>query len=320
LPPRIRYLPPPFEADRDPDVDDDVTAGHYPDRIWVNTTAGTYFFCVSAGVGAASWTSTTALEVSRREEFNVRGIRETSGPTYLDIGAVADGEYLIRSGSSIIGSAGTGGAGGVSVGDKGDITVTALGLTWTIDNGVVTLAKMADLATQRLVGRNTAGTGVPESLSVSTVVDWIGSTRGTVLFRGAAAWEPLTPGTAGLVLVTAGAGADPSWTTVGTSGLAASAVTYAKLQDISATKRVIGRNTAGSGVAEEVSATQLLDWFGSTRGTLLFRGAAGWSTLVPSTSGHVLTDGGVGADPSWAAPSGSGLTYAEVRRLIARAR
>lgn len=39
---------------------------------------------------------------------DVRGIRETSGPTSLTIGAVADGEYLRRSGTSIIGGTGTG--------------------------------------------------------------------------------------------------------------------------------------------------------------------------------------------------------------------
>ena len=52
----------------------------------------------------------------------------------------------------------------------GDVTATGPGsVAATIAAGAVTLAKMADLATQRLIGRNTAGTGVPESLTVATV-------------------------------------------------------------------------------------------------------------------------------------------------------
>jgi hypothetical protein len=45
---------------------------------------------------------------------------------------------------------------------------------------------------------------------------------------------------------------------------------------------------------------------GSTRGAILYRGASGWAKLDPNTAGHVLTDGGTGADPSWAAPAASG--------------
>lgn len=56
---------------------------------------------------------------------------------------------------------------GLTDGDKGDITVSASGATWTIDAGVVTLAKMANMATSRVIGRTTAGTGVPELLTIS---------------------------------------------------------------------------------------------------------------------------------------------------------
>jgi hypothetical protein len=59
------------------------------------------------------------------------------------------------------------GGGGLSDGDKGDITVTGSGATWTIDAGTVTLAKQADMATASIQGRVTAGTGAPEALTES---------------------------------------------------------------------------------------------------------------------------------------------------------
>jgi hypothetical protein len=61
------------------------------------------------------------------------------------------------------------GGGGVADGDKGDITVSGAGAVWTIDAGVVGLSKMADLATSTILGRATAGTGVPEALTAVQV-------------------------------------------------------------------------------------------------------------------------------------------------------
>jgi hypothetical protein len=110
----------------------------------------------------------------------------------------------------------------VADGDKGDITVSSSGATWTVDNDVVTYAKMQNVsATSRVIGRKTSGAGDPEELTLSDVLDFIGSAvRGDVLYRGASAWARLAAGTSGQVLRTNGASADPSWASVGsgTSG------------------------------------------------------------------------------------------------------
>ena len=58
-------------------------------------------------------------------------------------------------------------SGGVTDGDKGDITVTNNGGTWTIDNDVVGLAQLAHMPTARVIGRTTSGNGSPELLTIS---------------------------------------------------------------------------------------------------------------------------------------------------------
>jgi len=58
-----------------------------------------------------------------------------------------------------------GGGGGVSDGDKGDITVSAAGTVWTVDPDAITYAKLQDVsATDRLLGRSTAGAGDVEEI------------------------------------------------------------------------------------------------------------------------------------------------------------
>jgi hypothetical protein len=91
---------------------------------------------------------------------------------------------------------------------------------------------------------------------------------------------------------------------VGTSDLAADAVTYAKLQNVSATSRVLGRVSSGAGDVEEVTATQVLDFISSTQGDLLYRNASAWVALPAGTSGQFLKTNGAGANPAWETQAG----------------
>lgn len=66
-------------------------------------------------------------------------------------------------------SSGGGGGGEPSNGDKGDIAVTSSGLVWTIDAGAVSYAKIQNVsATDKLLGRSTAGAGVIEEITCTS--------------------------------------------------------------------------------------------------------------------------------------------------------
>lgn len=189
-------------------------------------------------------------------------------------------------------------------------------------------------ASDAILGRKSPGSGFFEELTISDVLDFIGATaRGDIVYRGADGWDRLPAGTSGQFLRTQGTTGDPTWATVtgsvsdGDKGditvsnsgntwtIDNQAVSYAKIQNISATSRILGRKSGSSGSTEECTLSEVLDMVGgAAHGDILYRGASGWARLAAGTSGNFLRTNGSGQNPSWVA-GGSASKQADLSVL-----
>jgi len=103
------------------------------------------------------------------------------------------------------GPAGVGGGGGVTDGDKGDLTVSGGGTTWTIDSGVISTAKIADDAVTfdklqnvtgpALLGRQAATSGSAEAITLGAGLSIDGSKQLTITAAFAQQSLTMTAGT-----------------------------------------------------------------------------------------------------------------------------
>jgi len=257
-------------------------------------------------VGPASATDNAIA----RFDLTTGKLIQNSAATIADTtGDITAGKYngVTISGSSTpsIAVTGTTTVSGANTGDQtitltSDVTGSGTGsFATTIASGAVTYTKMQNVsAASKLLGRGSAaGAGSPQEITIGAGLTMSGT---TLTASGATV-----------------ADSDYGDITVSGSGtlwdIDNSAVSYAKIQDMSIT-RLLGRKTAsGVGPPEELTISDILDWTaGATPafGDVLYRGASSWQRLAPGTSGQYLKTLGTGASPQWDTPAiaGSALT------------
>ena len=136
-------------------------------------------------------------------------------------------------------------------GDKGDVTVSAKGQTWTIDNDAVTYAKIQNVsATDRLLGRSTAGAGDIEEITCTAA--------GRAILDDADAAAQRT---------TLGLG------TIATQAASSVAITGGTINGAT-----VGATTAASGRFTTITGTSTTASTSSSTGALIVAGGAGIAT------------------------------------------
>ena len=194
-----------LNATTDPTVNDDEADGYSIGSLWLNANATSeasgvrLYLNADASAGAAIWRRIDANQISDGDYGDI-DVADNGATISLDAGVVgpdelaaggitlpkfADGsntnslfvwegtnwvEAILSDGllltniSNIWHIKSTGA--GLSNGDKTDITVSDDGATFTIDDDVVGLEQLENLATRTAIARTTSGTGDPEAVTL----------------------------------------------------------------------------------------------------------------------------------------------------------
>lgn len=241
----------------------------------------------------------------------------TSGTVTLDLGCVTNS--LVCNADSV----------GLASRDFGDITTGSSGTTMTIDNDAVTYAKIQNMAGPGFMARDDGTAGDVEYLTTGQatalltqfnsattsqgVVPGANGCGATCVLRADGTWStetgdisnvtansPLSGGGAsGSISIGLSNGDWGDITTSGSTGVVWTidndVVTYAKMQNVSATSRIMCRKTAGAGDMEECTGGEAATIVGAISGTgtdnffPLWNGTGALDSSTMSDNGATVT-------------------------------
>lgn len=232
-------------------------------RVNAGATA-TEWATSSGGIGGS--TGATDNQVLRAD--GTGGVTLKASPVNIDnAGAVTGVTSLTASGALSASNLSGTNTGDQTITLTGNVTGSGTGsFAATIANDAVTYAKMQNVsAASRIIGRGSAGgSGDPEELTIGSGL----SLSGTALSASTTLTGDVTGTGSGSFAAT----------------IANDAVTYAKIQNVSAADRLLGRgNGGGSGDVQEITLGTNLSLTGTTLNAA--SGSVSYTTISPSSIG-----------------------------------
>lgn len=165
-----------------------------------------------------------------------------------------------------------------TIAHTGDVTTSANSFATTIAAGAVSNAKLANMGNNTIKGNNSGSTAAPSDLTLSQVLDMVGSAaQGDIIYRGASTWTRLGAGTSGQFLQTQGASANPQWASP-TGGGTVTSVGLSMPAEFS----VSGSPVTGAGTLSVSKASQ--------NANLVYAGPASGAAATPAFRALSVTD------------------------------
>ena len=298
--------------------------GNVAHTLKLGTTANTITFpnLSSYNVITSGDTGTVTNTILANSATTVNGQTCTLGSTCTVTAAAGTltgttlASNVVSSSLTTVGTIGTGVWQGTVIalafgGTNANLTASNGGMHYSTASATAILSGTATASLPLLSGSSAAPTWAAITYPASA------SSGGIAYFSSATALASSGTLTANQIMVGGGSGASPTTfacattTTVVHGGtpptcgqivnadITTATITNASLA-VAADSTIKSNISGGSASPSDNTITAVLDkQFGTTQGTVVYRGASTWAALTPGTSGQFLTTGGTSANPTW---------------------